>query len=63
MPNQFHILHGYASYQRDDVTGTETIPSACGVTLVHNRDDYCNISIANPDWNHNWCHDCVRMFP
>ena len=68
----FHILPADAKYRaitppntqmRDpDDPVRQTINAACGATLVRYRDEYCNVMIANPEWNREWCHDCVRAF-
>lgn len=31
--------------------------------IVIGEEQYCNISIATPEWDKDWCHDCVRAFP
>ena len=35
-------------------------PALCGERLVKDRSDYCNTDIANPTWDYDWCHDCVK---
>ena len=74
MPGTYHIITavGYAKqrvscYQtgpghRHKSHIEESAPSACGRTVVQGRDQFCNISIANPRWDYDWCHDCVRAF-
>ena len=31
----------------------------CGLEVVRHRDEYCNVDIANPQWEHDWCVECV----
>ena len=76
MPGTYHIIHANARFAMKRVrcygTGQshrhkthleESVPAACGKILVSGRDQFCNIGIANPYWNHDWCHECVRVFP
>ena len=75
MPGNYHIIHerarvGTRQVPRPDSRGRtrmqseETLETACGVTLVDAEagQSCCSITIANPSWSHNWCHDCVRVF-
>ena len=76
MPGTYHIIHANARYATRWVPCYETgryhrhkthkeqyVPSLCGGTLVEGRDQFCNAIIANPDWNYDWCHGCVRVLP
>ena len=76
MPGTYHIIHdhsqwgtrrvpnyGAGSGRRHKTRKEETVIATCGRTLVIGRDQCCNIGIATPEWNYDWCHDCVRAFP
>ena len=75
MPGTYHIIHFdttytqvrvrcYESgrYHRHKTHIEERYPSVCGLTLERRGDQSCNIGIANPDWNYDWCHKCVKAF-
>ena len=75
MLGNYHIVHANARYtarrvpcydsgryHRHKTHEEKTVLSVCGRTLVRGRDQSCNISIADPYWNYDWCHDCVRAF-
>lgn len=76
MPGTYHIIPFRARYTTRRVPSyaigpghrrkthmEESVRAKCGRTLVKGRDQFCNISIATPDWNYDWCHDCVRAYP
>ena len=76
MPGNYHIIHADANYvamrvpceeggpyHQHQTHTEEVVASVCGVTLATKGDDFCSIDIADPNWNHDWCHDCVRSFP
>ena len=76
MAGTYHLIHhnaNYASrrvrcqeggqYHRHKTHLEESVRSVCGKTLVRNRDKFCNVGIAEPSWDKDWCHDCVRAFP
>ena len=51
MPGTYHIIP--VRYRR--------FPAAlCGEKLIQGRGNYCNTNTANPDWDYDWCHDCVK---
>lgn len=73
MPGNYHIVWPHAQYvtrrvpyhetgpgHRNKTHTEETITSICGKTLVRYRDQSCGLSIANPEWDYDWCHDCVK---
>ena len=73
---KYHIVHANAHYATRRVRCHETgryhrhqtheeeyTLSVCGETLIRDVEPACNISIANPEWNYNWCSDCVNSFP
>ena len=69
MPGTFHILPAHAAYSVEPTTHLDeerdfpqTIPAACGVTLTRYRDDYASILVVKPEWQKDWCHQCVRAF-
>lgn len=73
MDQHFHILPQDAAYETVNFAtpnpnldpadySYQTIRAACGAQLVRYQDEYCNIVIANPKWERNWCADCVRAF-
>ena len=62
MPGSFHILASDAKYEYSRGSQTATIKAVCGRTLTRYQDDYCNIAIANPNWDKDWCHDCVKCY-
>ena len=39
----------------------ETFQAICGDRTL--RENCCNSDIANPNWNYNWCHQCVKLLP
>ena len=51
MPGTYHII---------PVRFRRFPPALCGERLVKDRSDYCNTDIANPTWDYDWCHDCVK---
>ena len=61
MKGTFHIVHLDATYT--SIGKKESITAACGKVLIRGEDDYCNISMAGPNLNYDWCHDCVKAFP
>ena len=76
MPGTYHIIHANATYRMRRVRCYETgryhrhnyhdeeyATAACGSEVSRDRSDFCNISIATPDWNYDWCHKCVQSFP
>ena len=65
MPGTYHIVHLNARYFTRWVDGRkrEFIGPVCGEDLPRERGQSCNISIATPSWNYDWCHDCVKAFP
>ena len=76
MPGNYHIVHANAGPIKRRVRCYETgrdhrhqthmeefFQSACGQTLSRRQFDCCNITIADPSWKYNWCHDCVKAFP
>ena len=73
MPGSYHITPVFARYSTHWVPCHETgryhhhqshkeerLPSVCGLSLVRGRDQSCSASIANPDWDYDWCHRCVK---
>ena len=75
MLGTFHIIHenarfatkrvrcyGTGRYHRHKTHLEESVSAACGKILVSGRNQFCSILVANPYWNHNWCHDCVKVF-
>ena len=67
----YHIIYPWAQLHRErvrrDIDNStrrhryhfeETFQAICGATTP--RDSCCNLSIANPNWNYNWCHGCVK---
>ena len=76
MLGKYHIIHANAQpiqrrvrcyetgrYHRHNTHVEEFFRSACGETFTLRQNDACNITIANPNWDKNWCHDCVKAFP
>lgn len=76
MPGTYHILPAHARYTKMRVpcyqTGryhrhrfcdVERVMALCGATVESGRDDGCNIIIANPNWDKDWCHNCVGIVP
>ena len=76
MPGSYHIIRVNARpytrsapcykggrYHRHKTCKEEFLPTACGGAVESSKNASCNISIANPDWNYDWCHACVRAFP
>ena len=76
MPGSYHIITLYAQpysmrvrcHQegRDHRHATHIerfIETVCKKTIPYGPDNCCNISIANPNWDKNWCRDCVTAFP
>ena len=73
----FHILHSgtlpKTRWVRCDLTGRdhrhkshkeEYARAACGQVVVNGREQFCNISIADPiNWSYDWCVTCVEKFP
>ncbi len=33
----------------------------CGREVIRYRDEYCASGIAKPEWNHDWCRECIMM--
>ena len=33
----------------------------CGAEVVRHRDDYCASGIAKPQWDHDWCRECIML--
>ena len=75
MPGSYHIIHFNTTYSlvrvkcyefgrhhRHQTHIEERYPSVCGLTLDRGADRSCNIGIAYPDWNYDWCHVCVKAF-
>ena len=75
MPGNYHIIHFdttysqvrvrcYESgrYHRHQTHIEERYPSVCGLTLERSADRSCNIGIASPDWDYDWCRECVKAF-
>lgn len=69
MPGSYHILPPDAAYTLaadptrypgDDIP--QTIDAACGKILTRYVDEYASCLIANPVWEKDWCHRCVRAF-
>lgn len=58
-----HLVHTYANYTTistgADEENTQTIPAVCGAVLTRYQDEYCNVSIADPGWDKDWCEPCV----
>lgn len=77
MSGTFHIIHFHVQSTRRRVPipvyerrssqpktrEEERIKVACGKIIVIGEEQYCNISIATPEWDKDWCHDCVKAFP
>ena len=76
MSGNYHIIHADENYSTRRVICYESgryhrhqtheeryVQAACGTVVSPDRGDFCNISIANPNWNYDWCHVCVRAFP
>jgi len=76
MPGTYHIIHANADYSsrrvrcyesgryhRHKTHVEEYVRAVCGTELIRNRDKFCNIGIATPSWDYDWCHKCVRAFP
>ena len=61
----YHIVRRHAQYFTTPSGGRrkEFIKSVCGKVLARDEDNSCNMAIANPSWNRDWCHDCVRAYP
>ncbi len=52
----YHIIHAMNAPAR-----VQILPSACGKDVPRNK----MVSILappNPNWDKDWCHDCVRAF-
>ena len=72
MPGTYHIIHFDARYRtapvgrgqyRGRTRVEQSTQAACGQFVVRDRDTYCSIKIANPNWAYDWCHACVRAYP
>ena len=76
MPGTYHILPANARYRKVRVpcyqTGrfhrhkfceVERAVTLCGAIVEGGREDGCNVSIATPSWDKDWCHKCVGMVP
>ena len=65
----YHVIginaHYYTERFRDYRGRTRTVElttAVCGVELNRANTNFCNISIAGPQWDYDWCHNCVRYF-
>ena len=56
---KYHILPANAEWSRYRRGKTQTTLSLCGEVVRRWEDGACNISIATPEWDYNWRHDCV----
>ena len=76
MLGPYHIIHAYEQpirrrvrcfetgrYHRHQTHIEEFFRAACGETFSRRESDCCNITIADPNWDKNWCQKCVKMFP
>ena len=59
----YHLTHSPAAHTTAPMEPGEEAyrmtPAVCGKLLAENEDDYCNISIADPEWDKDWCEPCV----
>lgn len=76
MYSTYHMIHVNARYSPRRVRCYETgryhrhqfhteeyARAICGVTLVRDRDQFCNVGIADPRWDYDWCPSCVKLVP
>ena len=58
-----HLMHSHAEDTTLPVGLSEEAPrmapAVCGRLLAKDEDDYCNISVADPGWDKDWCEPCV----
>ena len=59
----YHLIHSFAEYTTMPMglaeENPQTIPAVCQAVLTRFKDGYCNVSIANPDWDKDWCEPCI----
>ena len=54
MPGSYHIIYPFTD------TRSQRFSALCDEVLERNKVDYCNVGIANPNWDYDWCHACVQ---
>ena len=70
MPGTYHIIHDrsrwisrpapkYGARRRQKTRMEEMVEAICGKFIPANKDNCCNISVADPNWKRDWCHECV----
>ena len=52
--------HQTGRYHRHKTHIEQYIRTLCGKEVVKDRDEYCSISTADPDWPNAWCQACVE---
>lgn len=50
-------------YHRHKTHEEQYAVARCGQEVLKDEDTSCNEGIANPQWDKNWCHECVRAVP
>ena len=59
----YHIVAPDARYVGSQRGREERIVIAvCGAEVKESDPNACNLGIANPDWDYNWCRDCVLFY-
>ena len=53
--------HQQGSHHRHQYHIEEKFKALCEKVIP--RENCCNAGIANPNWNYDWCHDCVKAIP
>ena len=59
----YHLMHSPAAHTTAPTEPREEspliAPAVCGKLLDKDEDGYCNISVADPEWDKDWCEPCV----
>ena len=59
----YHLMHSLGEHTVAATGPDEEVPrmapAVCGKLLAKDEDDYCNISIVDPEWDKDWCEPCV----